>query len=192
MIEWKILANAIQFYIDLGYDYVEVPWMVSKEACEITAPPGKQLLRTLEGTNEYGYPVGSAEQGFLQLSLTGKLPPGNYVTCSPCFRNGDYGDKWHFPQFMKVELFDSLPQGDLSLSNMVFSAKCFFSKFALPEIREINETALDLEIDGIEVGSYGIGKYKDFSWVYGTGVAEPRLSQILKAKHERKVIYGDS
>lgn len=29
----------------------------------------------------------------------------------------------------------------------------------------------------LELGSYGIGSYKDYKWVYGTGLAEPRLSQ---------------
>lgn len=41
----------------------------------------------------------------------------------------------------------------------------------------------DVEVDGVEVGSYGHNELRDgdapFVWVYGTGLAEPRLSQAI-------------
>lgn len=44
---------------------------------------------------------------------------------------------------------------------------------------EIDEFSYDLEINNIEVGSYGIRQYKNLFWVYGTGLAEPRFSQAI-------------
>jgi len=40
-------------------------------------------------------------------------------------------------------------------------------------------TAIDIVTvnSNIELGSYGIGSYENYKWVYGTGLAEPRLSQ---------------
>jgi hypothetical protein len=37
----------------------------------------------------------------------------------------------------------------------------------------------DININGIEVGSYGFREIGDFMWVYGTGLAEPRFSQAV-------------
>jgi hypothetical protein len=38
----------------------------------------------------------------------------------------------------------------------------------------------DIEINGVEVGSYGYRTYEGFNWIYGTGCAEPRLTQALE------------
>ena len=38
----------------------------------------------------------------------------------------------------------------------------------------------DILINGIEYGSYGIRTFKDFYYIYGTGVALPRFSKIYK------------
>ena len=37
------------------------------------------------------------------------------------------------------------------------------------------------EFGGFELGSYGIKKYNDFIWIYGTGCAEPRLTEVIKS-----------
>jgi hypothetical protein len=42
------------------------------------------------------------------------------------------------------------------------------------------EDGLDVEIGGIEVGSYGTRLHEGFSWNYGTGLAEPRFSSALE------------
>jgi len=40
--------------------------------------------------------------------------------------------------------------------------------------------SFDIEIDGVEYGSYGLRYHEDIGvWVYGTGVALPRFQQIL-------------
>jgi hypothetical protein len=32
--------------------------------------------------------------------------------------------------------------------------------------------------NGFELGSYGVRQYHDITWIYGTGIAEPRFSKI--------------
>jgi hypothetical protein len=44
----------------------------------------------------------------------------------------------------------------------------------------MNNGSFDLICKGIELGSYGIRKYNNHKWIYATGVAEPRLSQVCK------------
>ena len=48
---------------------------------------------------------------------------------------------------------------------------------------ETGARSIDIEVDGVEVGSYGIREYKCgdkiYTWVYGTGVALPRFSKVL-------------
>jgi hypothetical protein len=38
---------------------------------------------------------------------------------------------------------------------------------------------IDLYLNGIEVGSYGIRKHNSYQWVYGTGLALPRFDKAL-------------
>jgi hypothetical protein len=38
----------------------------------------------------------------------------------------------------------------------------------------------DIEVGGHELGSYGIRKHEYLKWVYGTGCAEPRMSNLIK------------
>lgn len=45
------------------------------------------------------------------------------------------------------------------------------------KIERTNEGA-DLTINGVEIGSYGIRTYNAITWVYGTGLAEPRFSKV--------------
>jgi hypothetical protein len=44
-----------------------------------------------------------------------------------------------------------------------------------PELVPIADT-YDIEINGIEVGSYGIRSVDDVQYIYGTGLALPRYS----------------
>jgi hypothetical protein len=39
---------------------------------------------------------------------------------------------------------------------------------------------LDIELGGIELGSYGYRSYGRLHWIYGTGFAEPRFSQAVR------------
>lgn len=176
-ISWERVARALQFYQRCGYVYLETPWVVSEKASSATFPESVGLSN---GT----FPVGSAEQGFIQLMMDGSLKPGAYVSAGPCFRPQDAGrSEYHFPWFFKVELLhyqEHFP----TLETLEF-AQIFLGAEAgdvpLVEVPQPEDT-WDLECNGIEVGSYGSRTLREHSWTYGTGLAEPRFSLALQNK----------
>lgn len=189
-VNWEYLAKAVDFYKTKGYQYVEVPWMVPMSTIMITCPY-EDLAFQLIGANRDGL-VGSAEQSFMHLSITGQLPKGKYVACSPCFRREPNIDFLHQTQFMKVELFDTITSidKDLALVDMVSEALECFHSLGIPrqdgshnyfQAYDIETpTGYDIEVLGVELGSYGIRQHKDLTWIYGTGLAEPRFSSSLR------------
>jgi hypothetical protein len=173
LINYNLISDAINWYQNNGFEYIEVPWKVSKEAMSVTFPNSKKGL------------VGSAEQSFIQMMLDGKLKNGKYVACTPCFRN-EVVDEYHYPYFMKVELIDfgsSSYNQNLLLSKKFFESRLHVkSEIKFKELKTKDGFDLLMSFDSkneLEVGSYGVRKYKDFIWSYGTGIAEPRFSKHL-------------
>lgn len=158
------VARAIAFYETVGYRWVDTPWVVGKEAEFVTFPDSRSAC-------DGGYLVGSAEQGFIQLMLDGKLPPGKYVSAGPCFRfpDGDRNSQHHHPYFFKVEL---IHVDSCDYVTMMDDAR----KFMGGKLVKTNE-GLDLELNGLEIGSYGYREYGTMNWSYGTGLAEPRYTE---------------
>lgn len=159
-----------------GFRELSLPWDASPEAIAVTLPKdrvafslGEQLL------------VGSAEQSFIDLMLQGQLRKGRWFALTPCFRNEIYDDL-HFPYFMKLELISYQPEDpQKELLEMVrlayeFLENDFSSGESLPISTVETSEGFDIEIGGIEVGSYGIRTHGEHLWVYGTGLAEPRYS----------------
>ncbi|MDP3990078.1 MAG: hypothetical protein Q8Q01_02630 [archaeon] len=176
-VDYHKVANALDFYEEKGYEKINVPWIISKEAYQITSKGYPQILSRL------GYHVASAEQSFLELILKEKLPLGKFVACSPCFRD-DKVDNFHNKNFLKVELINHLgfkkpDDGENLVKEMLNDAKEFLQKYASLKIKKTSQ-GLDLFLEEIEVGSYGIRSHAGFYWVYGTGLAEPRFSYCLK------------
>lgn len=176
VIRWDRIAHALDIYARLGFKYVEVPWTVSEEAVQATLPAGHIAMRTVDGPL-----VGSAEQSFLHMMLSGDLQPGRYVAATPCFRD-DPPDILHQRMFLKVELIDfarhPMEADHRRLRALSDTALWFFR--SLPEAREavLVETSdgFDIELNRIELGSYGLRSFGGWHWVYGTGLAEPRLT----------------
>lgn len=171
-INYEFIASAVNYYSRLGYEYIEVPWLVSWDAINITRPPHAQPYQTFSGNL-----VASGEQSFLEIR--NKLEVGKRYQCvTPCFRDENYDDL-HKEWFIKNELIwvvnHDLPEYFMMCLE---DAKSFFSSYGKVEIVD-TDIGKDLFINGIEVGSYGYRGYEKFRWVYGTGVAEPRLSQAL-------------
>ena len=135
-----------------------------------------------------GHLVGSAEQSFLHLALNGMLKAGRYVAASPCFRD-DPPDRFHRRTFFKVELIDLYAAGSEGLRQtplyMAHTALRLFR--ALPggeqaKIVPTGEDTYDIELRGVELGSYGTRSYDRWSWVYGTGLAEPRFTLAVQSE----------
>lgn len=178
MIRYDYILAAIEYYRRFGFEYIEAPWVVDREAIESTLPPGREVYQLEEGE----YLVASAEQSFVHLGLTGQLAPGWYMAATPCFRD-DVLDALHHRYFFKLELIvlGSAGWTDNGLSAFLANlALEFFQTLPGGEAAEIVETAegYDVQLNGIELGSYGCRLYKDLCWVYGTGIAEPRFSTV--------------
>lgn len=187
-INYENINKAIDYYKSVGYSYVDVPWYVSKEIIMMTKPnldiPDYQLSANGK------YLIASGEQGFLYSIMKGYLAPGKYVTCTPCFRF-ESQDWLHRKTFMKVELidfsFDMSTDIDWEIGfNHAFSF--FHTLIALKKLSPLSIEKsergpldvidpLDYTLNGVEIGSYGLRKYKNLvQWAYGTGLAEPRFT----------------
>lgn len=187
--DWALLGRAVEFYKSKGFCYVEAPWAVTEEAVAITCP-NPQFTARVDGL---GSLVGSAEQSMLHLLTDVHLPPVDaeapyYVACTPCFRLGDVEDGLHFPYFMKVELFTPFTNILAMLHFLNYAGECFRELGATPDMLKTEQTdqGVDILVNGIEVGSYGMRNHQcadgqEITWTYGTGLALPRFSQALVA-----------
>jgi seryl-tRNA synthetase len=175
-INWQLISEAVEFYKSHGFEYIETPWIVPTDVMQITCPDFDKMR---ELNNGYSGMVGSAEQGFLSLAMKDQLPKVNYVSAGPCFRIENY-DELHQSQFFKVELFvrcDTDRSAFIAAKELRNRAHKFMNY--VPDVVYTDEGS-DLEINGIEVGSYGARYHENVGWwAYGTGLAEPRYTQAL-------------
>lgn len=184
-IDWWLLGKAQDFYQRRGYQYVEVPWAVRPEITQVTIPHWVDPFSLTDLDLDL---VGSAEQSFLQMMWDGRLLPGRYCAISPCFRREPHLDDLHQLHFMKLELIDfNPPDLDQAFLDIVGDAHRFMGSYMQVKLRQIEDDEsgprrqYDLEsLGGIELGSYGVRNAGRTYWVYGTGIAEPRFSYVLK------------
>jgi hypothetical protein len=191
-IDYRLFDIARAHYDRRGYVPIEVPWMVDSKVSLITTPKKEYAYATKPSQHL----VGSAEQGFLQMALNGTLAPeARFQAITPCFRR-DVPDESHSRWFMKLELFQWFERPlkdrvkvDLDLGYMRDSAWALFKNLTdlkkhhllvCPTTDDIEHPAFDINLNGIEIGSYGIRSYKPITWVYGTGLALPRLTYAMK------------
>lgn len=192
MINYRLLDEAFCFYAGSGFDRVETPWLVSKPTSNITKPAAAEDC--IVQYNDKAL-VGSGEQGFLYQMIKGYLPPGRFQTITPCFRVEEQ-DLWHLKAFMKLELIDTKDTSPSTLDYFIGSALEFFGSKLGKYKNELIVVPIntgggeklsgegiqkDIVFRGIELGSYGIREHKYLKWVYGTGLAEPRFSNVLQS-----------
>lgn len=180
MIDYAKIANAVAYYTEKGFSFIDAPWIVSETAVNITKPPA-----AAEYPIDSGFLVASGEQGFLELALRGDLAPGRYGCVTACFRD-DMVDRYHQRYFLKVELIDTHNPDLSSLQEIIQFCKSFFDQYLgnvlVPtwpcDPLLVMGSAYDIfSKQNIELGSYGIRDHPDIGrWVYATGCAEPRLS----------------
>jgi len=174
-IDYRKIVDAIHNYQWLGYEYLEVPWFISRQAMQVTAPPDRRFC-----TSFIGDLVASGEQSFIQMWMDGKLKPGKWQCATPCFRDEPNVDETHLNYFFKVELIEISPADvEKSIDRMIDDALKFFNSYL--DNWMVVDTSIGKDIVsacGVELGSYGYREHGDFKWVYGTGVAEPRLSYV--------------
>ncbi len=185
-INYRRVAKAIKKYQKLGYTYIDTPWLVSDEAVTATLPPNRIGFELGHPTLKPGRLVGSAEQGFIQMMLDDKLRPGHYVSAGPCFRDEDPVDRLHQYAFFKVELISYA--GTSSLTETAARVMANDADTVLYDMYGHGGRVVktpegwDIEVEGVEVGSYGVREHKGHRWAYGTGLALPRTSQAYKVR----------
>lgn len=159
---YSLISHAIEYYKSIGYTWIDTPWVVPLEDLSLTFPGFREKT-------EMGYLVGSAEQGFINLMRTKGLPAGKYISAGPCFRFEDNEPPYKLPYFFKVEL---CKVGSEDYSDLLRDSRSFLGG-------EVVRTPIghDIELNGLEVGSYGSRNINGLVWAYGTGIAEPRYSQ---------------
>ena len=174
-IDYRILSAGLNHYESLGYSYREAPWVVSNEAIQVTLPPNRQAQ-----TLPYGTLVGSAEQSFIELLMQGENVT-KACAVTPCFRDESAYDVLHHAYFMKLELIHT-DATVKNLKSMINDARAFFSQYLEVDVIKTGDNMYDI-VDaqqGTELGSYGFRSFENVSFIYGTGVALPRLSTVLK------------
>lgn len=180
MINYGIIHDSVNYYETVGFLRIESPWAVTRGISQITAPPNASYF-TIQEKNKVL--VASGEQSFLSLYNKSHLPKGQFQTITPCFRDEPF-DALHTKYFIKNELIKTDSTGTNDLYQMIDYAYLFFSKYikGCSELDIVNTGTLSYDIlyQGVELGSYGIRECDFLTWIYGTGVAEPRLTRTLK------------
>jgi hypothetical protein len=171
---WTRISAAIEWYRGLGYQYIDLPWMVPSEYVRPTLPAGRLPKMVREGLTDCGALLGSGEQAFYHKLKTSDFPPGNqFMTCTPCFRSEErYDPLLVRPQFLKVELF-VLPNTELTVLDMANHAHKFMRRWYPGCLILTTSEGLDIMYNGVELGSYGDRRGE---YLYGTGLAEPRFT----------------
>jgi len=177
MINYKIIADSIDFYSKFGFKRIEAPWTVSEAVDDITKP-SERIHMQLKHNDKCL--VASGEQSFLYLYCKDFLPLGKYQTVTPCFRYEQF-DGMHMKNFIKNELIITDDVTEKQLNIMVGAALEFFSQYVDCHIEKTDEGYDIISDNGYELGSYGIRSCDYLKWIYGTGVAEPRLSRVMQS-----------
>lgn len=173
-IDIELIYQAITFFKRLGYRSLSAPMLVDGAALYATMPKNRKAKPHLNL-----FYVGSAEQSFLYLLDQGNTYSGKYMMITPCQRDEDVQDERHLEIFLKIELVAI--DDTISHQDILNDAKGFFESIYKGQIDivPIAEEQSDLEINGVEVGSYGIRNYNNNRVVYGTGLALPRFTQAI-------------
>lgn len=183
-----MLYQAIECWKLHGFRDVDLPWLVQKEFSDATRPP-----ECLDLGTPYGSFVASGEQSFLQLWDAGQLHGARgYVGWTPCLRD-DKLDGLHQHGFMKAEWFVPLEAAtahdwhDLLMTLVKTQAEIFHvvaeqRDLDLPrpvDIVVLGPEQVDIELDGVEIGSYGRREFRGRHYLYGTALALPRFTLAM-------------
>lgn len=177
MIDYALLADSVDFYSQRGFTRIEVPWTVSEAVNSITKPKWAVSYK-LEHNGKCL--VGSAEQSFVYMMVKGYLAAGRWQAITPCFRD-EFFDETHSKYFMKNELINTMDVSERSVEECCDTALSFFRKHAGKDCEAVKTPeGWDIELNGLELGSYGLRISDTLAWVYATGCAEPRFSTAIR------------
>lgn len=174
------LISAAYSYWSLWFQGKTVPALVDPDVMGHTCPQD-----ALDGRLYGRFPdtvVASAEQSLIQLDKDGELEPGWWMALTPCYRREPVLDETHLPVFLKLELMRlGKPGQEYHKLDAEWIAQRFraflLENYGLPTNLLETEEGFDVMYEDLELGSYGVRKtMTGKSYVYGTGLAEPRAS----------------
>lgn len=182
-----LLSFAVQWWVQRGLRFVNLPWVVDPRYSAVTRPAFARDIET-----PHGVFVASGEQSFMELWEKGALPPHSegYVGWTPCLRDEPKLDELHYFGFMKAEVFipltpESRPMTActqlVSQQLQLFTLLCHRFGVLHPALTTevISAEQIDILLNDIEIGSYGVRALNDRKFLYGTALALPRFSQAL-------------
>lgn len=184
----EILAEAQRFYSAYDFVNVDVSWSVPTPYIDATIPPDAIPLHDMVGSGEQSL-LAKFDQNWEQHK------EGKYQCITPCFRPGDRDkSEYHFGEFLKLELMmipDGLPDFSELFAYILTPVIRFVEVFGVKrgQVRTVKTSKASWDLMGqkngvwVELGSYGWRTatlpFGDRTWYYGTGIAEPRFSQVL-------------
>jgi len=183
-----LMHGALNLLSSVGFTFVDLPWAVYSMYSDATRPKDARDFETPLGSL-----VASGEQSFLQMWNRRELPPLlsslGYVGWTPCFRDEPVHDELHQGAFLKVEWFVPFPkdpgnelQALLEIQKVVFISMAQMVGVDLDtakagiEVEQTDTHAYDINVGGIEIGSYGLRYFMGGIYLYGTGLALPRFN----------------
>lgn len=175
-IDLPLIYDAISFYKEKGFEPISVPYIVEKKYNDYTKPEdAKDQKQHLD--LEY---IASAEQSFIKMLLEGDLLENQHQALTPCYRPEKNLSESHQQVFLKLELFAKYDWLDYMIEDCFefFTAKCYAVDIVKTDI------GYDIELNGIEIGSYGLRNIEGQVFTYGTGLAEPRFSYARGLNNE--------
>jgi hypothetical protein len=210
MINYGIIDQSIKFYEGLGFQRIESPWTVTPEISSITKPSfakdfsiaekNKVLVASAEQSFLYLYNKGFLPKGKFQsvtpcfrdevfTPLHTKYFVKNELIATDnvskeALRSMVHCARDFFRQFCLLPKVNDNYVSSTKEKNDVLIVSTDNGRNVVVDDVDVNDGYLypsyDLVYRGIELGSYGIRKCNFLTWIYGTGVAEPRLTRALK------------
>lgn len=171
MINWNRISYALELAKASGYEHIDVPWSVLTNTNALFNRPQDAPL--LIDQSHVGL-IRSAESAFFSSYLKDNLSPGRYVTCVP-----DYNESG-----LSVYLFRTDRTDAIALYNLIDDAeKIYRNDIRGIHPKEISRVStsdgVSIVIRGVVIGTYGVRKIGNLSWVHGTAMKEPAFSTIL-------------
>lgn len=210
MINYGIINDSIDFYSEYDFARVESPWTISSAISDITKPKGcgeftiQEKNKVLVASGEQSFlalynkgflPKGQfqtvtpcfRDEAFTPLSTKYFIKNELIVTDDISLKRLAFVVNCARDFFRKYCLRPRLRDGYLcnpDEPNDVLIMDTVNGRNKIVTHVDTDDSYMypnyDLVYRGIELGSYGIRQCGFLTWIYGTGVAEPRLSRTME------------
>lgn len=177
-IDANLIYEAMTFFKMRGYEFISVPYVVDKDIVAYTLPENRKALSHAS----YGDYVGSAEQSIYQIikDYGVKSLPDKCLMITPCQRDEPILDESHLEIFLKIELVSfNLGFGHTSIRDDVLDFYKSLNVENMTYVIQDDGVSYDININNIEVSSYGYRWFDNVLVSYGTGLALPRFEYAV-------------